>query len=69
MLVLPSYPMAVTVTGTSIELDQGFSTWSVDGLLPALSGRCGLNGGQLAAAPHLGSWFGGFPNDRSLQEE
>ena len=33
MLVLPSYLMAVTVTGTSIELDQGFGTWSVDGLL------------------------------------
>ena len=69
MLVLPSYLMAVTVTGTSIELDQGFSTWSVDGLLPALSGRCGLNGGSWPLPRYLGAWFGGFPNDRSLQEE
>jgi hypothetical protein len=23
--------MVVTVTGTSVELDQGFSAWSVDG--------------------------------------
>jgi hypothetical protein len=31
MLVLPSYLTVVTVTGTSVELDQGFSAWSVDG--------------------------------------